>query len=85
MDTSAAPPGVHERPPGWPIPAKIAFGVFLAIGSYFLWTEHRAHLAALWPLSFLLVCVVMHFFMHHGDHSEGESMSSMSSMSGTER
>lgn len=70
-----ASPGIRERRPGWPLPAKLAFGVLLAIGFFFLWTEHRAHLLGYWPLSFLILCVVMHFVMHHGD---GESMSSMS-------
>jgi hypothetical protein len=60
-----------ERPHahGWPFPAKVAFGGFLAIAMFFLWTEHRAHLFAYWPFLFVLACPFMHLFMHHsGDH-----------------
>jgi len=52
---------------------KIAFTLvpigFLAIGGYFLWTEHRAHVATAIPyLPFILLaaCGVMHLF--HGGH-----------------
>ena len=62
-----------ERPraPGWPFPAKVAFGGFLAIAVFFLWTEHRAHLFAYWPFLFVLACPLMHLFMHHGDSHGG--------------
>ena len=39
---------------------------FLAVGGVYLWMEHRAHLlgALIWfPL---LLCPLMHLFMHHG-------------------
>lgn len=42
---------------------------FLAIGGYFLWTEHRAHVATAVPyLPFILLgaCALMHLF--HGGH-----------------
>lgn len=47
----------------------IALIGFLAIGGYFLWTEHRAHVATAVPyLPFILLgaCVLMHLF--HGGH-----------------
>jgi len=43
--------------------------VFIGIASYFLWTEHRAHVVAFsaWlPWLLILLCPLMHLFMHHG-------------------
>lgn len=37
-----------------------------SVAGYFLWTEHRAHLAGALPYILLLSCLVMHLFMHHG-------------------
>ncbi len=47
--------------------------VFLAIISFFLFTEHRAHLFGILPYLLLLACPFMHFFMHggHGKHGSG--------------
>lgn len=49
---------------------RLPFMVFLAIGAYFLWTEHLAHVIEYLPLALLFACVGMHFFMHgsHGGH-----------------
>ncbi len=53
---------------------QLPFLLFLAIGAYFLWTEHRAHVIEYLPFVFLFACVGIHFFMHgshggHGGHS----------------
>jgi hypothetical protein len=48
---------------------------FLAVGGYFLWTEHRAHVATVVPyLPFLLflLCPLMHLFHGHGGHGNHE-------------
>lgn len=49
----------------------------LAVGGYFLWGEHAAHILGYLPLILLFgLCVGMHFFMHgdqgggHGSHDE---------------
>ncbi len=42
--------------------------VFLAIGGYFLWTEHRAHMFQFLPYGLLLLCPLMHLFHGHGGH-----------------
>lgn len=44
--------------------------VFLGIGAFFLITEHTAHLFGVLPFALLLLCPLMHLFMHggHGDH-----------------
>ncbi len=41
---------------------------------YFLLTEHRAHFIYALPYLILLLCPVMHFFMHrgHGGHGKHE-------------
>ena len=46
---------------------------FLAVGGYFLWTEHQAHTIAALPWLLLAGCLVMHLFMHggHGGHGGG--------------
>lgn len=46
--------------------ARIAFWVFAGVAAYFLWTEHRAHLSRALPWTLLLLCPLMHLFMHHG-------------------
>jgi hypothetical protein len=45
---------------------------FLAIGGAYLWMEHRAHLLGALVFLPLLLCPLMHLFMHHGrgEHSE---------------
>lgn len=49
---------------------RIVMYTTIAIIVFYLVTEHRAHLAGLWPFSFLFFCLLMHLFMHggHGGH-----------------
>ena len=56
--------------PWWRDRTKWPFAVFLAIGAYFLWTEHQAHVIEFLPWLLLLGCVGMHLFMH-GGHRRG--------------
>lgn len=52
----------------------LVFAAFAAIGGYFLWAEHRAHLMALgnWlPWILIALCPLMHLFMHHGHGNKG--------------
>lgn len=41
---------------------------FLAIGGFFLLTEHRAHLFGILPFLLVLACPLMHLFHGHGNH-----------------
>jgi hypothetical protein len=41
---------------------------FLAVGGYFIWTEHRAHAIQYLPYALLLLCPLMHLFHGHGGH-----------------
>ena len=49
---------------------KVAWIVFAVIASFYLWTEHRAHLLGALPYLLLLACPLMHLFMHRG-HGHG--------------
>ncbi|MFZ5894717.1 MAG: DUF2933 domain-containing protein [Myxococcota bacterium] len=53
------------------IPWTVGACVFLAIGAFFLWEEHRAHLLGALPYLLLLACPLMHLFMHHGHGGQG--------------
>ena len=53
---------------------------FLAVAGYFLWSEHEAHVklaVPYLPFALLLLCPLMHLFMHggHGGHGDHESHS----------
>ena len=54
----------------WRDPSNLALAVFLAIGAYFLWTEHKAHVIAALPWVLIGGCLAMHLFMH-GGHGHG--------------
>jgi hypothetical protein len=57
-----------------PSRAAIVLVVFLGIAAFFLITEHTAHVFGVLPYALLLVCVLMHFFMHGGHgHQHGDS------------
>jgi len=65
--------GEHERPPGfWGSRYSIGLIFIGAVAVYFLLTEHLAHVVGALPFLLLLVCPLMHVFMHHGHgHSHG--------------
>lgn len=52
-------------------PAGFVLIGFLVIAGIYLWMEHRAHLLGALVWLPLLLCPLMHLFMHHGhgDHS----------------
>lgn len=54
----------------WQNRSNQALLVFLAIGGFFLWTEHQAHVIAALPWLLIGGCLVMHLFMH-GGHGHG--------------
>jgi hypothetical protein len=45
----------------------VLFG-FLAVGGFYLFTEHRAHLYGALPYVLLLLCPLMHLFHRHGNN-----------------
>lgn len=44
---------------------------FLAIAGFFLVTEHKAHLFGVLPFVLLLLCPLLHLFMHRGHGGHG--------------
>ena len=52
-------------------PSGLVLIGFLAVAGVYLWMEHRAHLLGVLVWLPLLLCPLMHFFMHrgHGGHS----------------
>ena len=55
----------------WHMPMWLGVCLLLAIAGFFLWEEHRAHLLGALLYLFLLLCPVIHLFMHrgHGGHT----------------
>jgi hypothetical protein len=54
--------------------AGLTLIAFLAIVTFFLVTEHIAHFFGILPYSLLLLCPLLHLFMHggHADHQAVE-------------
>lgn len=55
----------------WGSRYSIGLVVLGAIATYFLLSEHRAHVFATLPFLLLLACPLMHIFMHHGHGGHG--------------
>ena len=54
----------------WSTPNGLAAIGLIAAVLYFLWSEHRAYFIYGLPYLILLLCPLMHFFMH-GSHGHG--------------
>jgi hypothetical protein len=56
---------------GWPFPVKITLTCLTAIAAFFLIGQHWVHLAGILPWFLILLCPLMHLFMHggHGGHN----------------
>jgi uncharacterized membrane protein YkvI len=57
------------------IPAWLGLCLFLAIAAFFLWEEHRAHILGALPYALLLLCPIIHLFMHRGHGGRGAAHS----------
>ncbi len=70
----------NEPPSFWRSPAGWALALVIAVGGFYLVTEHTAHLFGALPYLFLLACPLMHVFMHRGHghkgHDHGQHRSS---------
>ena len=53
------------------MPVWLGLSLFLAIAAFFLWEEHQAHVLGALPYVLLMLCPVIHLFMHrgHGSHA----------------
>jgi hypothetical protein len=68
MPTTAETNGHRDS---WRIPYWPGLCAFLAVAAFFLWAEHRAHLLGALPYVLLLLCPVIHLFMHRGHGGHG--------------
>jgi hypothetical protein len=55
--------------------AGLTLIAFIVIAAFFLITEHTAHLFGILPYVLLLLCPLLHMFMHggHDDHASHAS------------
>ena len=62
----------HETGPGAFLRSRagVALVAFVAIGAFFVLTEHTAHAFGYLPYALLLLCPLLHLFMH-GSHGRG--------------
>ena len=49
----------------------LVLAAFVAVAAFYLLTEHTAHVFGVLPYALLLLCPLMHLFMHggHGQHA----------------
>ena len=68
----------HLQPPPtfWRSPSGLTLLAAVAVGGFYLVTEHTAHLFGALPYIVLLACPLMHVFMHRGHHHGGHRHSS---------
>lgn len=52
---------------------KFLLAAFLAVATVYLISEHADHALAALPYLVLLLCPLMHFFMHRGGHGAGHN------------
>lgn len=80
MSTHRYDPGTQGQRQAQAHPARFwpVLGVFLLIALFLLWGEHQAHILGALPwLLILVLCPLMHIFMHgghggHGGHSNSD-------------
>lgn len=59
----------------WSTPNGLAAIALIGAVLYFLLMEHRAHFIYALPYLILLLCPLMHMFMHHGHGGHGNHAS----------
>ncbi len=69
------------------IRARTVLAGFLLIATFFLWKEHRPHFLGALPWVLLLLCPILHLFMHraHGGHGIQGSHGSREASHGSNR
>ena len=67
--------------PWWRNRKRIAFILFIVIAGYFIWIEHRAHIAPYLAWVLLGACLLLHGFKHvgqsHGGHNADDPESTV--------
>lgn len=54
------------------IHARTVLAGFLLVATFFLWKEPRTYILGALPWALLLLCPILHFFMHRGHGGRGE-------------
>jgi hypothetical protein len=68
----------HPRSPGWltwlKSPTGLLAAAALALFIVYVLAEHGAHVVPLLPFGLILLCPLMHLFMHggHGGHARSQ-------------
>ena len=75
----------HTQREAFQIPVWLGLCLFLGIAAFLLLEEHRAHILGLLPYALLLLCPVIHIFMHRGHRSHGGRHSGHDGHSGSRR
>ena len=69
----------QETPSFWRSASGLTLLVAIAVGGFYLVTEHTAHLLGVLPYLLVLACPLMHVFMHrghgHGGHQHSQRRS----------
>lgn len=60
-----------SEPDFWSSRTGVVFTVFAAVAATYLLFEHWSHLVRWLPLGLLLLCPLLHLFMHRGHGSHG--------------
>jgi hypothetical protein len=68
----------------WFSPKGLAALGLIGAASYFLLMEHREHVVQWLPFLILLLCPLMHLFMHHGHSHRSSGKERMHQPSGEE-
>ena len=68
MQTTSEP---TTRQGSFRLPLWLGVCLFLGIALFFLWEKHRAHILGALPYLLLLLCPIIHVFIHrgHGNHT----------------
>lgn len=66
---------LHHSCPWWKRPKGIAILIGLAALGVYLIVWHQQHVLGALPFLFILLCPLMHFFMHggHGHHADSKN------------
>jgi len=54
------------RPSVWRSPTVVASGMLILVIVFYVLREHWSHVVGAWPYLLLLLCPLMHVFMHRG-------------------
>jgi len=63
--------GASPEPSFWWSRSGLVFIVFGVVAAIYLLFEHTAHVIRYLPFGIILLCPLMHIFMHGGHHGHG--------------